>query len=168
MSVTTFDPGWSDGAWRFRIPDVVGQIAIAVAGAGLATYAAIYVAFELTMIAPALFAADNNAVCQGDCGRYVLLRLFSNAGAMIVSVMPNIVWSCWRRRFSLQRALLAPPIIGLAALLLTSLAFLPIGDMLWDMGRFAPTIAAGCAAVALAMYIWHRLWMHLARRYAQS
>ena len=164
MSVAAIDPGWTGGAWRFRIPDVVGQIVIAIVGSGLATYAAIYVAFELTMIAPALLAADKNAVCQGDCGRYVVLRLFSNAGAMIVSVMPNIVWSCWRRRLSLPRALLAPPTIGLTALVLTSLCFLPTGDMLREMALFAPTIVAGCVAIALAMYVWHRLWTHIARR----
>lgn len=161
MSVTTFDPAWRGRALRFRIPDVVGQVLIAAVGAFIASFAA----FELTMIAGAWLSGTDPSARHHECGLYAVVVIMMFVPAMIVAVIPNIVWSCWQRRLSWRRALLAPPAIGLATFGLIGLGYFSMRNAL-DVVAQVPGIALGCLVVALAMFGWHRLWMRLARRHA--
>lgn len=162
MSVTQADPGWRGRALRFRIPDVIGQILIAVVG----SYFAAVAAFELTMSVGALFASESHPAEHDHYGLYAATVVICSVPAMVVAGIPNIVWSCWQRRLSLGRALLAPGVIGLAGFALIGLGFFSARNLPIMLALHAPGIVAGCMLVAFTMYGWHRLWMQIARRHA--
>lgn len=160
MSVTTIDLGWRGRALWFRIPDIVGQVVFAVVGAYIASFAA----FELTMIASAWLSGTDPSARHHECGLYAVVVIMTFVPAMIVAVIPNFVWSCWQRRLSWRRALLVPPLIGLATFGLIGLGYFSMQNAL-DVVAQVPGIALGCLVVALALFGWHRLWMRLARRH---
>lgn len=163
MADTIIDPGWSGGAWRFRIPDVVGQIAVAIVG----SYAASFAAFELAMTAGAWLSGGDHSARHDGCGLYAATVIMTSVPAMIVALIPNIVWSCWQRRLSLRRALLTPCIVAIAVLALISLGFLSARNLPFFVSMHAPSVGIGCVTVALVMFGWHRMWMYFARRRAR-